>query len=77
MLQVLQWQTKTLLKTGQAAGVRAMEHKPDASGKFVCAACGAEYDRETAVAECRMCHRSYCEECLDEKGFCVPCKEKT
>jgi len=53
-----------------------MEHKPGAEGKFACAACGAEYDRETAVVECRMCHRAYCEECLDEKGFCVPCADK-
>jgi hypothetical protein len=54
-----------------------MEHKPGSEGQFACAACGAEYARETAVAECRMCHRAYCEECLDEKGFCVPCGGKS
>ena len=41
---------------------------------FACAACGEEFGRETVVAECRMCHRSYCEECIDERGLCVPCK---
>ena len=45
-------------------------------GEFACAACGKEYARESAVPECRVCHRSYCEECLDEQGLCVPCKEK-
>jgi hypothetical protein len=45
-------------------------------GEFACAACGAEFAREVAVHECQVCHRSYCEECLDEQGLCVPCKEK-
>ncbi len=45
-------------------------------GEFACAACGAEFARQTAVPECRVCHRSYCEECLDEQGMCVPCKEE-
>ncbi|HYA43102.1 MAG TPA: hypothetical protein VEF34_17500 [Syntrophobacteraceae bacterium] len=44
--------------------------------QFVCAACGSDYDRETAVHECRVCHRSYCEECIDEQGICVPCREE-
>jgi uncharacterized protein YbcC (UPF0753/DUF2309 family) len=44
--------------------------------EFTCAACGADYARETAVHECRICHRTYCEECIDERGICVPCKEK-
>jgi hypothetical protein len=44
--------------------------------QFSCAACGAEFARETAVPECRMCHRSYCEQCIDNEGICVPCKEK-
>ena len=61
---------------GNPRRVDAMEHKPDAGEQFVCAACGAEFDRETAVAECRMCHRSYCDQCLNEKGFCVPCGDK-
>jgi hypothetical protein len=43
--------------------------------KFACAACGLEYDRETAVNECRRCHRSFCDECLDENGICVSCEE--
>jgi hypothetical protein len=44
--------------------------------QFACAACGVDYARETAVPECRMCHRAYCEECIDEQGICVSCKEK-
>ncbi len=43
--------------------------------KFSCVACGADFDRESAVSECRVCHRSYCEECIDEQGLCVPCGE--
>ncbi|GKT10692.1 hypothetical protein [Desulforhabdus sp. TSK] len=42
---------------------------------FSCSACGEDFDRETAVAECRMCHRSFCEECIDERGYCVPCRK--
>lgn len=42
---------------------------------FNCAACGEDYDRESTVSECRMCHRSYCDQCIDENGICVPCKE--
>ncbi len=45
--------------------------------QFACAACGVDYARETAVQECRMCHRAYCEECIDKQGICVPCKEKS
>ncbi len=45
--------------------------------QFTCAACGAEYARETAVPECMMCHRSYCKKCIDDEGICVPCKEKS
>ena len=43
--------------------------------KFSCASCGSDFDRETAVQECRMCHRSFCQECIDEQGTCVPCVE--
>ena len=43
---------------------------------FTCAACGEDYARETAVVECRVCHRSYCNECISEQGICVPCEEK-
>ncbi len=45
--------------------------------QFACAACGEDFARETVVQECRMCHRAYCEECIDDQGMCVPCKEKT
>ena len=47
-----------------------------AEEKFVCAACGKEYDRESAVSECRECHRHYCEECMSHEGLCVPCGER-
>jgi hypothetical protein len=47
-----------------------------ATEKFVCSGCGKEYDRETAVGECRMCHRTVCDECISEEGICVPCEEK-
>ena len=57
--------------------VTKMEHNPSAKEKFACAACGIDFGRETAVAECRMCHRAYCDQCLDEKGFCVACGEKS
>lgn len=44
-------------------------------GLFECSACGADYDRESAVKECRMCHRGACDRCLNEEGLCVPCRE--
>jgi len=44
--------------------------------KFSCAACGDEYAREVAVNECRVCHRTFCDECISEEGFCIPCEEK-
>lgn len=45
-----------------------------AEKEFNCAACGAEYDRSTAVQECRVCHRTNCGDCIDEQGICVPCR---
>ena len=44
--------------------------------KFECAACGAQYDHEMSVNECRFCHRTYCDECIDEEGLCIPCGEQ-
>jgi hypothetical protein len=44
--------------------------------KFECAACGLEFGRETAVSDCRVCHRSLCDQCLDKNGLCVPCSEE-
>jgi len=44
--------------------------------QFVCAACGGDFDRETAVVDCRVCHRQYCRECLDDQGLCTPCSEE-
>ncbi len=35
-----------------------------------------DYDRESAVKECRICHRTHCDQCLDEEGLCVPCREE-
>jgi hypothetical protein len=46
-----------------------------AEQKFECAACGKDYDREMAVLECRMCHRTFCEECIGPEGTCVPCED--
>jgi len=43
---------------------------------FVCPSCGKEYDRETAVHECRVCHRAHCDQCVNEDNVCVPCDEK-
>lgn len=42
--------------------------------EFACAACGEEYDRESAVSECRICHRTFCDACVDEHNLCVPCE---
>ena len=44
--------------------------------KFECVACGEVYDHEMSVHECRVCHRTYCEQCINEEGLCVPCGEK-
>jgi hypothetical protein len=46
-----------------------------AEDKFACSACGLEFGHETSVNECRRCHRSYCEECIDTEGYCVPCED--
>jgi hypothetical protein len=43
--------------------------------KFSCVACGLDFDRETAVKECRICHRTHCDECISDEGICVPCAE--
>jgi Zn finger protein HypA/HybF involved in hydrogenase expression len=45
--------------------------------KFVCANCKALFEMEAAVTNCRLCNEIYCEECMDEKGVCVPCGQKT
>lgn len=47
-----------------------------AEDKFVCAACGENFDRETSVMECAMCHRTFCDQCIGKEGICVPCEEK-
>jgi len=47
-----------------------------AEEKFTCAACGKEYDREMAVQECKICHRTHCSECISDEGICIPCEEK-
>lgn len=43
--------------------------------KFECAACGEVYEHEMSAQECRVCHRTYCDECINEEGLCVPCQE--
>lgn len=40
---------------------------------FSCAACGEDYRHASAVPECRICHRSFCEECINSEGICVSC----
>jgi len=52
------------------------KEKTMAGKKFECVACGKDFDRETAVSECRVCHRTYCDQCLNEEGMCVPCDDK-
>jgi hypothetical protein len=52
-----------------------MLHSVESQGRFDCSACGKDYDRASAVSECRMCHRAFCAECIDDQGVCVPCEE--
>lgn len=47
-----------------------------AEEKFSCVACGEDYEHETGVQECKMCHRLYCQECISDEGICVPCDEE-
>ena len=45
--------------------------------QFVCTACEASYegDTSTVMTECKVCHRLHCNDCVDEYGRCVECKE--
>lgn len=43
--------------------------------KFDCMACGYDFERESNMQECRKCHDTYCDQCIDSKGACVPCWE--
>ncbi len=43
--------------------------------QFACAACGEDFRHEATVTECRMCHRTFCDECINAQGICVPCEE--
>ncbi len=42
---------------------------------FVCAACGMDYEGDTAnvMTECKVCGRLHCAGCVDEFGRCVEC----
>ena len=40
---------------------------------FICANCKNLFELESAVSNCRVCNDAYCEDCMDEKGLCVPC----
>lgn len=51
-----------------------MEFRTRKHQEFTCEACGTEYDREEAVSECRVCHRTFCDECINEENICVPCE---
>ena len=42
---------------------------------FDCQACGYDFDRESNVDDCRKCHESFCNECVDSEGKCVSCFE--
>lgn len=63
------------LTSGQGRESQQMEPRTVEEDKFVCAACGIDFERESSVMECRMCHRSHCEECLNEQKLCVPCSQ--
>lgn len=44
--------------------------------KFDCTACGLEYEGDIisrGASDCRQCFCIGCNQCLDEKGNCVPC----
>lgn len=41
--------------------------------RFDCSACGREYEHESSVKECRICHRTFCDECVSDEGICIPC----
>lgn len=43
--------------------------------QFECAACGEVLEHAISVSECRICNRTYCKECINEEGLCVPCEE--
>lgn len=45
---------------------------------FTCPACGKEYEGDMNIqgAECRICHRQHCSECIDQYSRCVPCADK-
>ena len=40
--------------------------------KFDCCVCGYDLD-ESSKQECQKCHDSYCDQCVDSDGNCVPC----
>ncbi len=43
--------------------------------KFDCSACGYDFEREDTLDDCKRCHESFCEECLDDGNNCSPCVE--
>ncbi|MBW1861302.1 MAG: hypothetical protein JRJ02_02875 [Deltaproteobacteria bacterium] len=45
--------------------------------QFVCAACNKNFEgeKDNVMTECRVCGRIHCNECVDEHGHCVECKE--
>jgi hypothetical protein len=61
------------------SSTRLLSNKEDntmSEERFDCSSCGQDYDRESAVKECRICHRTYCDECISDEGICVPCREE-
>jgi len=43
--------------------------------KFDCRSCGYDFERESEVSDCRKCHDSYCDRCVDNEGNCVSCSD--
>ena len=39
---------------------------------FSCANCGIGGEQE--LTECRVCRRTFCSECVNKEGTCVPCQ---
>ncbi len=48
-----------------------------AEKEFVCGWCGKMLDFEMNIKECKMCHRTQCNECLNDEGMCIPCHQKS
>ena len=45
--------------------------------QFVCSACGIDSDKEhdNVMTACRRCGKLHCNDCVDEFGRCITCRE--